>query len=1068
MKILNILKLWPVPCLVFCLYCLYTLVEESYEVLYEKGHVTGPLQFLACVELSRVCPNKTEINLEELGNELYDHFNSSEDYRFKRRSSAFRREFELTLNRTKFGGYLVFNRRVCLISNDQNELKNIGKILSSEAFFAIQIDTFDFVGMESSYHQIDQLIVRKKGRPYSDCDETNSRFRCLNECFRRGFRLARYFYQANETGRILLDYNDKNRTIQESESTCFGECKRENCELVKLISVWKSKGPQTFEAQPVLSTFDFCVQLFGRIFLFVGLFFDQLASIATKITRKLTGSRTRRRKVKVVLFYLNLVIIILSLAYSGYLCAPLVHDYNVEATDQPEREMTRNLIQPKTVYLAICVHVGKYFDYQYQEKTVSELERATNGALNDVLEGIYVSDGGSSFRTDYQVHSKILFKNGARCFSLSIHPNYQTIPSRPKLIVRIKNQTYPSLYVLSEEENLNSNSFWYYDFAFQQRITKRLKSRGRCVDYKAKYGNCTGRQNCLERCIARKFLGRYNKTTWYYGQVIDRDWFSSMEWNTSKLMEILYGDQRIYLDVRRECEVEVPDEKACDETTFEATVGIQPPDPYTKEIDLQFDVVRFSKESVSSGAMALDLLSMQSIFFGFTLLKLFWLVYRFIKPRWRLKNKTGKIIWFLVCLLCSLGCSCNTVRIDDVIINGELVSIEHYERAERIQMPGMVFCLRIDQKLVDRNHLLTGRYLEELTRQMNVESTFESIVYLNESNQWTSFDFRRVERFFLLDMKCFRIEIDQIYNRNKFHFSDDTQVLRVKLNKRNRLVHFMTQSRETAEISKISNLDYNSLNFKMNFKYVITHEASLYKHKDRFGFFRSHFPSFQEGDIDYLRKQLLELQDNEPNWATINLPLRKNNFGLEVNEDRFEQLYLVQKKKNGNRRTNLNYQQIFVANHLKKMFSYSNFESDFSFNLVFLRRVVYYTNEISYATLTLGLINLLSIWLELSVLNLRPYLVRFHECFLVYLYLHLPILLLRKFINALIFCCRCLRKFEPILYERIDSQWKDEEEEDEDAPNESSELDESSVSTSTYQFRLFFLCRLFLKFFNLL
>ena len=482
-------------------------------------------------------------------------------------------------------------------------------------------------------------------------------------------------------------------------------------------------------------------------------------------------------------------------------------------------------------------------------------------------------------------------------------------------------------------------------------------------------------------------------------------------------------------------------------------------------IDLQFDVVQSVEKSLSSSEIALDLLSMQSIFFGFTLLQLFWLIYRFIKPRWRVRN--DKIVWFLICLLCSLGCSWNTIRIDDVIVNGELIPTEHYERAERIQMPAVVFCLRIDQKLVDRNHPLTGTYLEELTANITSESTFKSIAYLNESNEWTIFDLRRIERFFHLNMKCFRVDINKSYDRNQFHFSDDTQVLRVNFNntRHYRFVYFMTQLKETAEFSKISNLDYvekKSLsNDKTKSRYMITHESSLYKHADRFGFFRRRFPFFQEGEVGELYRQLLELQDNESKLRTLNLPVEEKHFDLEVEEDRFEQLYSVQKQKNSNKRTNLNYQKIFVTYHLKKEMNF-NSDADFSFSLVFLQKVVHSTNEVTYATFTLSVINLLSIWLELSVLNLRLYLVRFHECFLVYLYLHLPVIFLRGLIKALIFFCRWLRKFEPVLYERIDSQWKEEEEE-EDVPDDS--FDESSV---TYPFKLVFLFRPCFKFFNLL
>ena len=1030
-------------CVLFCVYCLYTLVADSYEVVYKKSNVTERFQFLACVQLTDLYPNRTEVDLKSLRGDLYVHFNRSIDW-------SRREEHEMILNRTESGGYLVLNRRICLIAKNPKEVKDIKYFLGSRKFvemvFLIKSDTFEFIRLENSPDHIEQKIVLKKGRPYSECSEINSKFRCLNECFKMRFRLARYFYESNETGAIQLNFSD-NETIQENERNCFEHCKRENCKLVQLNSVIRSRQPKALEAQPVLSALDFWVQIIGVIFSFVGLFFDLFASVTIQFTK----SEVRQKKVRVGLFHLNLAILLLNLAYCGYLCVQVALDQ--QADSLPEREKTRSLVQPKIVHLAICVVIREYVGLAYEEKTLLDIETATDRALDDTLEGIYMSDGGRSFRIDYQVHHrKILFRimntNLRRCFPLSIRPVYRTISSNPKLTIKYKD-SIPSVYVLSEEGNLNDKSFEYDSFAFQKRIVKRLKSKG-CADYK--YSNCTGRQNCLDRCMARKFMDRFNRTT--FGRypddhpVIDRDWFSSFEWNTSHPMEL--NDSIILNHVRSECGKEIPDAKACNDTEFEETVRIINRDVRINEIDLQFDVVRLVEELPSSHQMALDLLSIQSIFFGFTLLKLFWVVYQFRKPKWRLRH--DKTVWSLVCLLCSLGCSWNTIRMLDVIVNGELVPTEHYEMAERVQMPAMLFCLRIDEKLIDRNHQLTGGYLEEMTANITKESTFKSITYLNESNAWTPFDFDLIERFFLLNMKCFRVDIDQGYDRNQFHFLDDRLVLKVNFGEmedaRSRFVHFMTQSRETGESSRLltmklwENYGYGVV---VKPKCRVDHELSLYEHKDRFRFFRRHFLSPQEDDVSGLHKHLLELQGNKHELRTLKLPMKEQHFDWEVNEDLFEQLYSVQMRKNrGNyRQLSANYRQAFMANHLRK--TYSDSESDFIFGLLFLQKVVHSTNEVNYATLTLSLLNLLSIWFDLAVLDLHPFLVRLHECFLVYLYLHLPVLLLRMLFKALLFCYKWLKKCEPQLYDLLDPEQKEEQEEE--SPEDPSIPDQSPVAS---------------------
>ena len=237
----------------------------------------------------------------------------------------------------------------------------------------------------------------------------------------------------------------------------------------------------------------------------------------------------------------------------------------------------------------------------------------------------------------------------------------------------------------------------------------------------------------------------------------------------------------------------------------------------------------------------------------------------------------------------------------------------------------------------------------------------------------------------------------------------------------------MTQSKETAEFSKIIKLDYD-----WHPMYSITHEASLYEYEDRFSTFRRHSLSFQENDINDLHWQLLELQDNKHNLRTLSLPMKEKHFGLEVHEDLFEQLYSAQQK---NKRTKLNNQKQFVVNRLRKSYYYA----DFSFNLIFLRKVVHSTNEVNYATLNISLLNLLSIWLELGVFDLRPFFVHFHDHLLVYLYLYLPVYLLRKILKGLLFCYKWLRKIEPGLFEHIDALQKEEEDSPDPAKKEEEE-----------------------------
>ena len=58
--------------------------------------------------------------------------------------------------------------------------------------FAINCDTLNFVQMNNSEDEIDQLVVLRKTLSYLDCDQRNSRFFCLNYYFRRRQVLKRF------------------------------------------------------------------------------------------------------------------------------------------------------------------------------------------------------------------------------------------------------------------------------------------------------------------------------------------------------------------------------------------------------------------------------------------------------------------------------------------------------------------------------------------------------------------------------------------------------------------------------------------------------------------------------------------------------------------------------------------------------------------------------------------------------------------------------------------------------------------------------------------------------------
>ena len=88
-------------------------------------------------------------------------------------------------------------------------------------------------------------------------------------------------------------------------------------------------------------------------------------------------------------------------------------------------------------------------------------------------------------------------------------------------------------------------------------------------------------------------------------------------------------------------------------------------------------------------------------------------------------------------------------------------------------------------------------------------------------------------------------------------------------------------------------------------------------------------------------------------------------------------------------------------------------------------------------SLTLSLLSLLSLWLEIDVLELRRFFVRFYDHFLVYL--------IRQLIKVMLFSYRWLKKLEPRLYDLIKPPAPEDSSDDSGQP--SSPSDRSSISS---------------------
>ena len=991
--------------------------------------------------------NKKEYQLSQLKTELYNHFKYSNKYSYYRSGGPYAITFEHSLLKPiQSGSYLIFNDQLCLIIRG-GSVYHISIFLNEPIIYFFKNSTVDFV--KAIFRQFDQLVVRRKGPPYSNCSESKSKIRCLNECFKRSYRLSRYFYDFNETGFIKLN-SPMNRSIEESEKSCFDECWKEGCEIAQFIPipVGENRGQiaTILEAQPKLDTFDFWIQFIGLVCSFANISLNQFISLVIKYA----SSKVKRRKVRIGLFCLKWAVLFLSLLFCGGLYTHMIFDHRAEKGAPNKKEIARNFIKQNVTNLVICIDIKKYLnspsnpffgvrDLRRLNKTVIEIEKATDRTLDDHLKGISLNYQQRIFRVSYTIEPKVVFKYTdlggfgfdyalCRCFFIAIRPNYEIMPSNPKLTIKLKvNYFNVKLYLLTKNENLNENTFAIdRKMAFKKRIVKRLESSGNCMNYQEKYSNCTSRLHCVESCINKKMFKKFENITLDTVSkfAIDKDQFSQKDWNNAYLIPFSADSLKIYKNISQQCLKEIPDKPPCLEIKFKKTIEVTEPDQQTMEIDL-FPDVDLSLEEFNWFNLLLKILNVQSIFFGITVLKLLRVLYNFI----RLRVRNGKSVLYFIYLLCSIGFVLHTFLVVDLSINGELIFNPNFEIAKRVQMPVLVFCHKTDK--IDKNFKLTGNYLWQLTKQMGSESIFTNMAYLNESNEWASFDLNLIELFFFMHLRCFRIKIDQVYDTSHAYFSTSSQtlkVLKVKFALRDinlnpgtntKTVYFMTKGNETAEFSNIVELHFDLNNYRKQTYLADQSEISI-KYEAPFSFIKRLLSKPNEDEFSDLDGQVPELKSSEYHFGNLKNPLEKENFGHEIHDDLFDQFVTqVHNATSQDTMAYSDYQQLFFANNLIRAQINSN--QDFAFSLVFIKKTLLAKNDENFAKLVLNLLNVLFLWFDLGILDLHPIFMLSHDYLLVYLYLHWPVYLLTKITQFMFFSHRWLKKFEQPLYQRLDS-----------------------------------------------
>ena len=992
------MKIWYFGPLLFFILSLSTLIEERYEVTYESDENKSESKLfdrLVCTPLKEIeiYSNRSEINLHELKNELYKYLNRS---MFLDEENKDQFEWSV-LNQIKRNNYLIARGQFCFYMINKNDHIHFDRFqhLKNQKDFAIDWDTYYMCKIFQSY-VYDILIVFNKAYPYSNCAENYSKFECLNKCFKKKNRLSKYWYSGSETdGIIKLNYDNNNQTLKENEGECFKECKRDDCKLFYIFPIRKLSIDFKFiKASPLIPPFDYWAQLIGLFFLFTNTCFYQIyTQLVNKINLKV--KKPKHRRYMTIARYSTLVLVGL-----GLLALFIVKVINFEKSNPISRITTYKSIESNSFSIVICVDVKTGRNVK-----LLTLEKKTIEVFNKSFKAIhYEFENKKRKVVDFTLSQKIIFNLNSRCFHLVPHwreIRYQSLFSTSKLIVEFKHRNY-LLYLIPDDQNFNSESYQNsLSFNYIKKITRRSKLKN-CINYWELNSNFRNRWDSVDRCVSRKYINRTGKISFH--SIIDRDHFTDDEWKRAYLDD---WNRELYEEIYKECENEIKEED-CYEVKFEHVYKKNPTDNrYIQEIELYPEVKCVIDQDPSIYKLILDMLNILSILFGLNVFQLFHLTYLLTKIKFK-----GFLIF--IYLLCSFGLTYHIFYILNEAINEELIYSQYYEVFESTKMAENIFCFEFSQNMIDKNHKSTGNYLNEITNEMRAETVFEKISYLSKSNEWITLnstsnyttDEFKVEIFFFINKKCFKLKQEVEYGQKQLYFEDQKEVLQIYLkssfiHQEQRVTHLMSRAENTMQFTR------NDLDFKfifMRYTYSIYQELFELTHDDKFNFIKNPLSLlYGENDVNDADRYLKRLTNFKRGLSTLNLPLEEEAFNDEIDDDLFEQYYLqVQNITDQQTPTNSNYKRIFATNYFERL-HFVTFKPDISLHLIPIKKRVTITNSDNFTKLTLSLLNAFSIWFGLGVLDLHVY---FHSLF-------------HKIKYTLIFFYRLILDFERFILIRL-------------------------------------------------
>lgn len=901
------MKVWYLICFSFLAYSVSILINEKNKVNYniKEFKIDKTLTFSLCFPLSFFYVNEVKINITNARSDMHKTLVRIKEIKRKFYNSNFHdKDFDIIIDYVlNLKEYFIFKNQICL-----GKFKNYTEFVNVYAKFyhlgeerkkiVFNDQTFDHL-----FYGYNKFLSISIDNHYTSCSKLLSKFKCLNDCNRKYQNISRYYFDSKET--VLIDLEkDRGKKSIFNERICDKECKSiKDCQFTYfiLLALNDKLISNSFEAYLLIGRIEFFFQFISLIFFFFGValfplllkFLNYLAH--RKCIKKIKIKKSISKLISLKFFYFIAFLLLFLIYFEMYL------SYVFER-DNPETKGVLNADEQDFEFsVVVCVNLVYNL-----HKPLSKIEKWM--LKKSTIKDVYFKFLDKKIRTKWSSEPKVLIKFegmiASRCqqINLPVEPKFRSIFSLTHLVIEYNDRVFVHFFLVPRKETFNSHSFESTTFNFKkiEIIRSRLNRKNKCIDYKKEYGWCTNRYHCIDVCTSKEFYKKYKNITKY--SIVDKDHYTAEQWNNA----FINDSKSIFNIIENKCNLKYAS-KDCTEIIYKESFDRMIDGKYPKLLDLYCDTRTLQEDEHSAYNLLFDILNIHSFFLGQNVLQLSLMVFKILRKKFRLKSTKFYILF--IYLLCLFGFVIHLYLIFDKLLDSENVNSQYYEFQEQVELPELMFCFDIQTEKINPNYKLTLDYLKKSTRHLNIFAMLLKVKYLNESYEWAELDQRsyfrdqnfEIKILYFLDKKCYKLDLKVKYNEGMFRFRDDNHVLKLYFNKgliyrshlhKNKvLIFFIAKLRNKMQLTKMYKLDFFPHKKKQYFEIsqeFIKNEKRLFKNPLSLASLRDH----NLNDDQYL-SNLEKKFRTKYNYKTLNFPLPINDIDLEINNELFEQFFIL-------------------------------------------------------------------------------------------------------------------------------------------------------------------------------